>query len=87
MTRLEAIIKDAQGGRLRFSMANRTGHPENFFIAGVIPEVYVGLDGNTRYAVNLSPDPKAAIVEVRQGGPEGDLLASYRTHPEDGHGS
>jgi hypothetical protein len=77
MSQLEAALTPQENGTLKCSLANRTGHPEDFRISGVVPEVTIGLDGNTRYSVNLSPDPEAAIVEVRHQDEGGDVLA-YR---------
>jgi len=77
MTRLEAALRGGDGA-IEILLANRSGHPETFFVSGVEPEVYIGLDGNTRYSVNLGPKPGSAMVEVRHKGPEGDLLAYRR---------
>ena len=81
--RLEAALRGGDG-TVEILLANRSGHPETFFVSGVEPEVYIGLDGNARYSVNLSPKSGSAMVEVRHEGPEGDLLA-YRQldTPED----
>ena len=63
-------------GTIKVALANRSGHPEGFKITGVVPEVSIELDGNTRYSVNLSPAPESARVEVIRSS-DGELLA-YR---------
>jgi len=80
-TEVEAALTPQDDGTLKVGLANRTGHPEKFYVSGVVPECWIDLDGNGRYSVNLSPDPGSAIVEVRRDGPEGDLLA-YRELPQ-----
>jgi len=75
--RLEAALRSNDDGSIEVLLANRSGHREPFHVSGVVPEATIELDGNTRYSVNLSLAPESTMVEVRQGGEDGDVLA-YR---------
>lgn len=81
MASLEAAISDDW----TITLVNRTGHPEDFFISGVLMDVYIGLDGNKRYSTNLRPAPGSSRVEVRKGTPDGEVLAFRRTDQEEPH--
>jgi hypothetical protein len=72
---LVASLSDQGAGKVKIVLGNRTGHPEDYYILGVTPRVTIGLDGNTTYAVTLDVALDATIVEVRQGGRDGEVLA------------
>jgi len=78
-----ALLEAHIGDDWTITLVNRTGHPENFFVSGALSDVYINLDGNTRYSTNLRPRPESTIVEVRHEGPDGRVLAHRRLDQED----
>ncbi len=74
---VSASIDPVNDGQVLLSFCNRTGHVEGYVVTGTVPAATFSLNGNTRYSTSLSIVPGATIVEVRQGGAGGQVLASF----------
>lgn len=68
---------DTSGGlpRVKIFLKNRQAVTLKVATVGTVPEVFIELDGNRSHEASLPVAPGADIVEIRQDGKDGEVLA------------
>jgi len=70
-----AVISPAPDELVDITLRNDSGHRMTFFVAGIDPEVYVTLDGNSMHDMRL---PIEDHISVHVNDKSGEMLTTTR---------